>query len=131
MGRTKRVRLDTSNPLHSPLAELMIRSFGPVVVIGEEFEALDNVTQVSIYGSWAARYSGEQGPTPNDIDVLVLGRPDRDEIYEAARRSERRLGVAVNTTIRTPEDWSRAEDSFTRQVKTSPMVTARPREEVG
>jgi hypothetical protein len=47
---------------------------------------------------------------------------DRDEVYETARRAERRLGREVNTTIRTAEAWERGDDAFTTTLKTSPLV---------
>lgn len=122
VGRSKRVRLDTTSPLYGPLSELMVRAFGPVVVISEEFGRLRGVDEVSIFGSWAARYRGERGAVPNDIDVLVLGGPDRDDLYSAARRAERRIGLPVNTTIRRTDDWAKANDSFALQVKASPRV---------
>jgi DNA-binding transcriptional ArsR family regulator len=124
IGRTKRVRSNAASPFHRPLAELMLRAFGPLVVVGEEFGHLAGVDQVAIYGSWAARYEGETGPAPNDIDVLVLGEPDRDDVHDAARRAEHRLGLPVNTTIRRSQAWVRADDPFARQLKASPMVVA-------
>jgi DNA-binding transcriptional ArsR family regulator len=124
VGRSKRIRLNVTNPLYEPLAELMVRAFGPVVVVGDEFGGLIGVDEVSIYGSWAARYRGQPGATPNDIDVLVLGEPERDDVHAAARRAEKRLGLAVNTAIRRRDDWARADDSFARQVKASPRVIA-------
>ena len=78
--------------------QLAIMAFGPPLVIGEEFGSVDGIEAIYIYGSWAARQRGEPGPTPNDIDVLVIGRPDRDEIYDAAQRAQRRLGREVNVT---------------------------------
>ena len=36
----------------------MVRAFGSAVVVGE-FGSLDGVDEVSIFGSLAARYSGE------------------------------------------------------------------------
>jgi len=73
-------------------------------------------------GSWAARYEGKSGPTPNDIDVLVVGEPNRDEIYEAAERAQRRLGREVNVTLRTRETWESGNDGFIQQVRVSPLV---------
>ena len=36
------------------------------------------------YGSWAARHEGQPGQRPvGDIDVLILGEPDRDQLYTA------------------------------------------------
>lgn len=124
VGRSKRVRINSANPLSGPLSDLMLRAFGPLIVVREEFGEIDGVDEVIIYGSWAARYAGEKGASPNDVDVLVLGVTDRDEVHDAARRSERRLGLPVNATVRRSEDWDDADDPFARQVKKSPTVAA-------
>lgn len=81
--------------------------------------------EIYIFGSWAARYQGEEGPTPADVDVLIIGSPDRDEVYQAALRSERRLGREVKTTIRSKATWQSARDGFVRQVRSSPIVPVR------
>ena len=50
----------------------------------------------------AARYRGEQGRAPNDLDVLVIGSPDRDAVDDAAERAERVIGLPVQATVRSP-----------------------------
>jgi hypothetical protein len=122
IGRTKLLRANTGSPYFEPLARLVLMSFGPPLVIAAEFGGIDGVERVFIYGSWAARYAGEQGPAPHDVDVLVIGTADRDAVYEAARRAEQRLGREVNTTMRKAEQWDAAEDGFTRQLRSSPLV---------
>ena len=122
IGRSKLIRANADSPYFQPLAQLVLMSFGPPLVIGDEFGGLINVEHIYIYGSWAARYSGEQGAAPNDVDVLLVGTPDRDEAYEAARRAEQRLSREVNVTIRDPAHWQAATDSFTRQLRSSPLV---------
>jgi predicted nucleotidyltransferase len=97
-------------------------AFGPPVVIAEEFDEIEDIDAIYIYGSWAARYEGEPGPSPQDIDVLVLGRPDRDDVFDAARRAECRLGREVNVTQRTSHQRQTATDGFAEQVRASPMV---------
>jgi predicted nucleotidyltransferase len=122
IGRSKLVRANASNPYYEPLSRLALMSFGPPQVIREEFAALDNAEQLFIFGSWAARYTGEQGPAPHDVDVLIIGAPDRDEVYEAARRAQERLGREVSTTVRKAEQWQGAQDGFARQLRSSPLV---------
>jgi hypothetical protein len=80
------------------------------------------VEQVLIFGSWAARYAGETGPAPHDVEVLLVGAPDRDAAYEAARRAEQRLGREVNVTIRAAGQWRSGSDGFTRQLRSSPLL---------
>ena len=75
------------------------------------------------YGSWAARFSGEEGDRPvRDIDLLVLGRPDRDEVYAAASSAERRLGRAVQVTIRSTDWLTEGSGTFHDTVVGRPMM---------
>ena len=122
VGRTKLLSANEASPYQQPLSQLATMAFGPPTVIGEEFTSVDGIEAIYIFGSWAARYHGEQGVQPNDIDVLVIGRPDRDEVYEAARRAQQRLGREVNVTQRTRKQWDTATDGFSERVRNSPMV---------
>ena len=122
LGRTKLVWAKDDNPYFRPLSELVLLSFGPPMIIAEEFENVRGIDDLYIFGSWAARAAGNPGRTPHDVDVLVLGRPDRDEVYDAADRAQRRLGREVNTTIRAADQWRDAKDGFSRNVKASPML---------
>ncbi len=122
IGRSKLLWANEANPYLRPLSQLVTMAFGPPLVIGEEFERVDGIEAIYIYGSWAARYLGEPGASPNDIDVLVIGRPDRDDVYDAAQRAQRRLGREVNVTQRTRKQWDNATDGFSEQVRSSPMV---------
>ena len=125
VGRTKLLSANESSPYVRPLTQLVLMSFGPPLVISEEFGTVSRIEQLMIYGSWAARYEGEVGPAPNDIDLLVIGRPDRDEVHEAALRAQQRLGREVNVTLRTRDAWDKASDGFTRQVRSSPLLEVR------
>jgi DNA-binding transcriptional ArsR family regulator len=123
VGRTRIVRANTTSPFFSALAELTIKAFGAPQVLAEELAAVSDIDEAWLFGSWAARYEGTPGPPPNDIDVMVLGTPDRDALHDAVQRAEQRLGRPVNATVRTPTQWHDADDGFTRQVKASPRVT--------
>ncbi len=123
--RVGRARLLTAAPANRyvrPLTQLVTLAFGPHLVVEEEFQSLDGLDAVMIYGSWAARYHGEVGPPPNDVDVFVIGQPDRTQVYEAADRAERRLELPVNPTVRSRRRWMEAADALVRQVRSSPVV---------
>jgi predicted nucleotidyltransferase len=122
VGRSKLVRANESSPYFRPLSQLVLMSFGPPLVVAEEFGALASVESVVIFGSWAARYAGDRGPAPHDVDVLLIGSPDRDAAYEAARRAQERLGREVNVTVRSHDQWLNADDTFTRQLRQSPQL---------
>jgi hypothetical protein len=127
IGRTKLLHANAENPYFGPLAQLALMAFGPPLVIAEEFGSLDGIEQSFIFGSWAARYAGQSGPAPHDVDVLLVGVPDRDAAYEAARRAEQRLGREVNVVIRNPRDWESGSDGFTQQLRSSALLKIEPR----
>lgn len=118
LGRNRMIRANVDHPAADPLARLLEITFGPRAVIAEEF-AIPGAEQVVIFGSWAARYSGEPGPPPRDIDVLVVGAADRADVYDAADRAAARLGIEVNPVVRSVKQWSDPGDALVRQVTAS------------
>jgi len=122
VGRSRLVRANTEHPAFAPLAQLVLVTFGPHTVVEDEFGGLADVELVLIFGSWAARYEGEPGPPPNDLDVLVVGRPDRADVYEAAERAEQRLRFPVNPTIRSRQRWQSDDDPLVRHIKSASRV---------
>ena len=121
LGSTRLVTAADS-PLTGPLAELLLRSFGPRQVVAEELAGVGGVESAFLFGSWAARYVGQGGRAPADIDVLVIGDPDRDELDEAAQRASARLAREVNVTIRSPVWWREGGDGFHADVTGHPLV---------
>jgi hypothetical protein len=122
VGPTRLVRANPDHPLYGPVRQIVLATYGPPVVIAREFQHVDGADAVLVFGSWAARYYGQPGRAPNDIDVLVIGDPDRDEVDDAAERAERTIGLPVQATVRTRAQWSSERDSFIEQVRARPLV---------
>ncbi len=123
VGRSRLVRTDTRSQLVPPLTELLTLTYGPHAVIADEFGALAGMVEVIIFGSWAARYAGERGPVPQDLDVLVVGSPDRLEMYEATNRAEERLRRPVNPTVCTSIEWEHPTGALVREIQARPHLT--------
>jgi len=47
---------------------------------------------------------------------------DRDAVDAAADRAEREIGLPVQVTVRSLDQWRRARGSFTTEVKRRPLV---------
>jgi DNA-binding Lrp family transcriptional regulator len=126
--RTRRIgrsRLVTTNPGWSAakeLAALVLKVFGPVRVLSKILSPIPGVEKAFIHGSWAERFLGTKGPPPNDLDVLVLGNADPDDIDRAMRQARNQVAIDVNILVRSNEAWLRAEDGFIKMVRTSPIV---------
>jgi predicted nucleotidyltransferase len=123
VGRSAMIRSNTANRFVEPLTELLLLSWGPLHVIADEFAALEGAELVLIFGSWAARYDQRHGPPPHDLDVLVVGQPTRQAVYDAADRAQHRLGIPVNPVIRTSDAWRHTADPLVQQIQSDPLVT--------
>jgi predicted nucleotidyltransferase len=121
LGSTRLVTAADS-PLTGPLTELLLRSFGPRQIIAEELAAIPGIEEAYLFGSWAARYAGQPGKAPADIDVLVIGHPDRDDLDEAAQRAGARLAREVNVTLRSASWWLDGDDGFHAEVTRRPLI---------
>jgi DNA-binding transcriptional ArsR family regulator len=101
IGNTRLVRADTASPYYRGLAEVLTRAFGVPAVLAEVLSDVSGITAAYIYGSWAARHEEQAGQRPvGDIDVLILGEPDRDQLYAALSIAEQLLARPVQSTIR-------------------------------
>ncbi|MGL5811686.1 MAG: ArsR family transcriptional regulator [Nocardioides sp.] len=118
LGRNRLIRANIDHPAAKALAQLLEVTFGPRAIIAEEF-AIPGAKKVLVFGSWAARYSGEAGPPPNDIDVLIIGKVDRADVYDAADRASSRLGIEVNPVVRSAKQWADPEDALAKQIQAS------------
>lgn len=121
-GRNRVVTPTTDHRLYRPLAEVMALTFGPVGLLREALEPIDGIVEAFIHGSWAARFEQQPGAVPDDIDVIVIGTPDRDELYAAVDAAERTLRREVNYRVVSPQVWEADEGSFKTTVSSRPRV---------
>ena len=122
IGRARLVRPNEDSPFFPELRGLLLKAFGPVPVLGEGLRELAGVEQAFIYGSWASRYAGEPGEAPGDIDLLVLGSPDRRQLARLCREASEELGFEVNPTVLSVSDWESDATGFIRSLKDQPLI---------
>jgi DNA-binding transcriptional ArsR family regulator len=124
-GNLRLVRAVTDSLLSRPLTDLLAVTYGPLPVLTDLLADVEGIAEAYIYGSWAARYRGEPGPPPADVDVLVIGTADPDSLGNAAEQAQRTLHRPVNIRRVRPETWRAASpaDPFLQSVKTRPLVS--------
>ena len=121
-GRTRLIRAATEHSMYQPMVQILELSYGPLVVLPEILARVGKVREAYIYGSWAARYVGEAGSAPRDLDVLLVGSPSRREITAASADASARLGLEVNITRVDTRAWEHDDDGFVATVKARPHV---------
>lgn len=128
LGRNRLISANTGHPAYEALTQLALMTFGPHTVIAEEFADLPGTEEVLIFGSWAARYRGQTGNPPNDIDVLIIGTAGRMITTDAARRAEERLHLPVNAQTCTPDQWRDPQNwTLLIEIQQRPYVSVYPR----
>lgn len=122
VGPTRIVAADEDLPWASYLAGIVAHTVGLPVRIGRAISGIGGIVEAYIFGSWAARQTGEPGPAPNDIDLLVLGGPDPAAVAVAIRPIERELDALINPTYVPVTSWRARATPFIEEVAASPLV---------
>lgn len=126
VGRSRLVRANLDIALAGPLTDLLAVTYGPLPTLAEAMTGIVGIDEAYIYGSWAARYAGLRGPVPHDVDVVIVGTADRDELQRAADLVESRIGGEINIRRVSAKAWrSDAPDAFVATVRSRPMVDIR------
>lgn len=123
VGRARLIAGNPDSPLVEPLRQILSVAAGPVQFLTDEFSRIEGVDVAFIYGSFAARAAGIVGSAPQDIDVLVIGNPEREEVFRACERVEAQVGRPVNpTTFTRAEVESGQYAGFLDQVALAPRL---------
>lgn len=123
IGTARLLRPNEGSPFYPELSVLILKAFGPVPVLRDRLEQLSGIEGAFIFGSWAARHAGEPGEAPGDIDLLILGAPDRRKLARLCREASEELGLEVRPTVLAQEDWDEDATGFIRSVKEQALVS--------
>lgn len=123
VGRARLIGGNPDSPLVEPLRRILAVAAGPALYLTDELTRIPGVEIAFIYGSFAARATGVVGPPPQDVDVLVIGDPDREAVYAACERVESKVGRPVNPAVFTPAEVASGQFAgFLDQVAALPRL---------
>jgi len=120
-GRNRYIQVNVAHPLFRPLSEIIDYAYGPIAVLPRVLAPINGIAEAYVYGSWAARIAGEPGHDPHDIDVIVVGAPDRFDVHRAAQQASSELMRETNIRIVSPEAWAASDDIFVAEVRSRPL----------
>ncbi len=129
-GRNIMVGVPDDSLVTRPMTELLAVTFGPLPVLRDLVADTPGVEAAYIYGSWAARYVGEPGPTPVDVDVVLVGDLPMSAVDGIAEEAERRLRREVNIRRVSTDRWTDpAGNAFLTNIQQRPLVSLIAEEE--
>jgi DNA-binding transcriptional ArsR family regulator len=105
------------------LRSILLQTVGVLGRLGDTLAEVDGVEQAFVFGSWAARYTGEPGLPPRDVDVLVIGKAPLRSVRRAVSDVEQELSVEVNPVVVDHARWTaKKPEPFIAQLKSEPLV---------
>lgn len=122
IGRTKLVAANWGLSWSTELRSILTQTVGVLGLLANALSGHAGVEQAFVFGSWAARYLGEAGPPPRDVDVVVIGDADFGAVRKACAAVERELRVEVNVVVVEASRWKARKDAFVRDVRSKPLV---------
>lgn len=123
LGRNNLVRANWRLPWARELRSILMQTIGVLGRISEALSGIDGVEEAFIFGSWAARYSGEPGPPPRDVDLVVIGAADVRAVRRALRDVEAELRVEVNVVLVSRASWdTHAPEPFIGDIRERSLV---------
>jgi predicted nucleotidyltransferase/biotin operon repressor len=100
VGTAKTIHPAPELPYGAVLRQLLAYAGGVIPMLTHAFGDNPAIDEVFIFGSWAARYRGEQGPPPNDVDVAVVSDSlTRFDLAEVRLDLENESKLSINVFV--------------------------------
>ena len=100
VGTAKTIQPAPGLPYLTVLRQLLAYAGGAIPMLATALGGNRAIDEVFIFGSWAARYRGEPGPPPNDVDVAVVSDSlTRFDLAEARLDLENDSQLSINLFV--------------------------------
>lgn len=122
IGRMRRVEPNSDLAYFDDLTRLLFKATGPAVMLSRRLVSVGGVDMAFIFGSWADRHINRIASVPGDIDFVVVGDVDPNEVYAAAREAEEQFRLPVEPVVVSRKEWDHPKSSFLKAVRSGPLV---------
>ncbi len=120
-GRQVYFQAAADSPLFDAVRTIVRRTVAAPDILRRKLSGLRGIERAFIYGSYAC---GEETPA-SDVDLMIVGSPDVDELTDRASAAESELGRPVNYTILTEDELAarrKRSDRFITSVENGPIL---------
>ena len=120
-GRQKYFSLNRQYPLYKELESVVFKTIGVKGRLKELVDAVEGVRAALIYGSFA---QGRQNAL-SDIDLLIIGKLDEDNLMEKIDNLEKLLHREINYNIYSEKEFKeklKRKDIFVMNILKRPKV---------
>ncbi len=124
-GRQVYFRVPGGSILYRSMAEIVRETSGAREILRRRLGDLSGVESAVIFGSYAAGMT----KSGSDVDVLIVGKPDRDELTDRLEQAGREIRRPVNEVVYTATelDERRARgDAFIKSIDEGTVIQILP-----
>jgi predicted nucleotidyltransferase len=120
-GRQVYFQAATESPLFDAVQTIVRRTVGAPDILRRHLAGLIGIDRAYVYGSYAR---GEE-TSASDIDLMIIGNPDADELTDRISAAEAELDRPLNYTLLTEHELERRRnlhDRFIGSVDAGPAL---------
>lgn len=112
-------------PLFAPIRDIVRQAAGAPILLRRHLAGLAGVERAVIFGSYAR---GALLPD-SDVDVLIVGDPDRDDLTDRLEMASAEINRPVNEVVMTQDELDRRRargDRLIESIESQPAVQVLP-----
>ena len=106
-------------------SDIVRKTIGASATVRRHLAGLAGIERAVIFGSYAQRTDKPD----SDIDLLIIGNPDRDELTDRLERAGHEVGRPVNEVVMSPQeldDRRRKGDGLIASIDAGPVIEVAP-----
>lgn len=112
-GNLKFFKINPQHHLYPDLKKIIFKTSGVQGALKQVLSKINGIDQAFIFGSFASGKTDEF----SDVDLMIIGQVNEDEVVEKITPLESRLGREINYIIFPPQDFKeRKNDPFIKKV---------------
>ena len=102
-GKLRHFKINKSSLIYPEIRSLILKTEGLGNIIAEALKKVKGIKYAMIFGSFA---KGTEIET-SDVDLLIIGNSDEEEIVEASKSAEKKIGKDVNYILWSVKDFAK------------------------
>ena len=120
-GNTKTYTVNREMTIYQELSSIILKTEGVGQVLKDRIGEIGGIDYACVFGSFAMSEAG----LSSDVDLLVVGEIDEDELNKIVTEIERRIGRNVNYVVYGRDEFNRRRtngDPFISNIIANPRI---------
>ena len=114
-------KINEQHPLYKEIKKILMTEIGIEAEIRDMFDKIKGVEVAFIYGSYASK----KHRTDSDVDILIVGSPNRDLLSEEVSKLEKKYQKEINYQVYSRAGYREkltSKNSFLIEIKKRPKI---------